>query len=81
MSFLCHKVKITILFVLFCFKASPEDVNVAFRRLSKMFHPDKHVNPVQKKQAEIMFNKVKRAHEGIFTEFFIALDDCIYRSS
>ncbi|XP_064598906.1 dnaJ homolog subfamily C member 11-like [Liolophura sinensis] len=43
--------------------ASPDDVNVAFRRLSKMFHPDKHVNPVQKKQAEIMFNKVKRAHE------------------
>lgn len=43
--------------------ASLEDINGAFRRLSKIFHPDKHVDPKKKKHAELMFTKIKKAHE------------------
>ncbi|XP_048737350.1 dnaJ homolog subfamily C member 11-like isoform X2 [Ostrea edulis] len=31
--------------------------------MSKIFHPDKHLDPAKKKQAEIFFNKIKNAHE------------------
>jgi DnaJ-class molecular chaperone len=29
-----------------------------------MFHPDKHIDVKKKKDAENMFNKIKKAHEG-----------------
>lgn len=29
-----------------------------------MYHPDKHVDPLRKKEAEILFNKTKKAYEG-----------------
>ncbi|KAJ8871014.1 hypothetical protein PR048_027317 [Dryococelus australis] len=43
--------------------ASNEDINNAYRRLSRVYHPDKHVDPELKKEAEIMFNKTKKAYE------------------
>ncbi|PSN53871.1 hypothetical protein C0J52_02423 [Blattella germanica] len=43
--------------------ASNEEINNAYRRLSRLYHPDKHVDPLQKKEAEILFNKTKRAYE------------------
>ncbi|XP_041377966.1 dnaJ homolog subfamily C member 11-like [Gigantopelta aegis] len=43
--------------------ASTDEINYAFRRLSKMYHPDKHMDQLKKKQAEIIFGKLKRAHE------------------
>ncbi|XP_061197810.1 dnaJ homolog subfamily C member 11-like [Saccostrea echinata] len=44
-------------------KATNQEINKAFRRMSKIFHPDKHLDAVKKKQAEIFFNKIKNAYE------------------
>ncbi|KYN37704.1 DnaJ like protein subfamily C member 11 [Trachymyrmex septentrionalis] len=43
--------------------ASPEDISNAYRRLSRLYHPDKHVDPMLKKEAEILFNRTKKAYE------------------
>lgn len=43
--------------------ASTDEINTAFRRFSKIFHPDKHLDDKKKKHAENMFNKIKKAHE------------------
>ncbi|KAJ8920873.1 hypothetical protein NQ315_015666 [Exocentrus adspersus] len=44
-------------------EATKEEINNAYRRLSRMYHPDKHIDPALKAKAEIMFNKTKRAYE------------------
>ncbi|KAG8288370.1 DnaJ (Hsp40), sub C, member 11 [Homalodisca vitripennis] len=44
--------------------ASNEEIINAYRRLSILYHPDKHVDPVRKKDAELLFHKVKKAYEG-----------------
>ncbi|CAG5123996.1 unnamed protein product, partial [Candidula unifasciata] len=44
-------------------KATVDEINNAFRHLSKIYHPDKHVDPVQKKKAEDVFNKLRKAHD------------------
>ncbi|XP_050501435.1 dnaJ homolog subfamily C member 11 isoform X1 [Diabrotica virgifera virgifera] len=44
-------------------EASKEEINNAYRRLSRIYHPDKHVDPELKEKAEIMFNKTKKAYE------------------
>ncbi|KAI4464843.1 dnaj subfamily c member 11 [Holotrichia oblita] len=43
--------------------ATKEEINNSYRRLSRLYHPDKHVDPKQKEKAEIIFNKVKTAYE------------------
>ena len=51
-------------------QASTDEINFAFRRLSKIYHPDKHLDPAKKKSAEDVFNKLKKAHESwCFTSF------------
>lgn len=44
-------------------EATKDEINIAYRRLSRMYHPDKHLDPALKAKAEIMFNKTKRAYE------------------
>ncbi|KAK7093992.1 dnaJ homolog subfamily C member 11-like isoform X2 [Littorina saxatilis] len=44
-------------------EATTEEINYAFRRLSKIYHPDKHLDPSKKKAAEEVFSKLKKAHE------------------
>lgn len=43
--------------------ASVDEINNAFRHLSKIYHPDKHVQPDKKKKAEEVFNKLRKAHD------------------
>ncbi|XP_072930669.1 dnaJ homolog subfamily C member 11 [Epargyreus clarus] len=44
--------------------ATVEEINSAYRRFSRMFHPDKHsTDPNKQKWAEQIFNKVKEAYE------------------
>ncbi|XP_045531393.1 dnaJ homolog subfamily C member 11 [Pieris brassicae] len=44
--------------------ATPEEINSAYRRFSRMFHPDKHsTDPNKQKWAEQIFNKIKEAYE------------------
>lgn len=33
--------------------------------MSKIFHPDRHHDPVKKKQADVFFNKIKNAYESM----------------
>jgi DnaJ family protein C protein 11 len=49
------------------FQASPEDISNAYRRQSRLYHPDKHIDPVLKKEAEILFNRTKKAYEGLYS--------------
>lgn len=52
-------------YIVLIFKqATNQEINKAFRQMSKIFHPDKHLDPAKKKQAEIFFNKIKNAHES-----------------
>lgn len=50
--------------MLFIFQANPEDISNAYRRQSRLYHPDKHTDPVLKKEAEVLFNRTKKAYEG-----------------
>ncbi|KAL4717593.1 hypothetical protein ACJJTC_000742 [Scirpophaga incertulas] len=44
--------------------ATLDEINSAYRRFSRMFHPDKHTSdPNRQKWAEQIFNKVKEAYE------------------
>ncbi|XP_077301854.1 dnaJ homolog subfamily C member 11-like [Arctopsyche grandis] len=42
--------------------ATNDEINNAYRRLSLTYHPDKHIDPDQKKWAENIFNRVKTAY-------------------
>ena len=44
--------------------ASETEINAAYKRLSRLYHPDKHVDQEKKKKAEALFAKLKVAHEG-----------------
>lgn len=44
-------------------EATKEEINNAYRRLSKVYHPDKHVDPGLKEKADVLFNKTKKAYE------------------
>ena len=44
-------------------QATPEEINTAYRNLSRIYHPDKHVNVESKTKAELLFNRTKRAYE------------------
>jgi len=39
--------------------------------MSRMYHPDKHVTEDMKQKAEKLFNKIKKAHEGLCVQNFI----------
>nr|CAD7411147.1 unnamed protein product [Timema cristinae] len=43
--------------------ATADEINNAYRRMSRLYHPDKHLEPLKKKEAEILFNKTKKAYE------------------
>lgn len=53
---------VLILFV--CLQATDDEINNAYRRLSRLYHPDKHTDPDRKVEAELLFSKTKRAYEG-----------------
>lgn len=44
-------------------KATPEEIHNAYRRQSKLVHPDKHIDPTLKKKAEILFSRTNKAYE------------------
>ncbi|XP_053988958.1 dnaJ homolog subfamily C member 11 isoform X2 [Hylaeus volcanicus] len=43
--------------------ATPDEISNAYRRQSRLYHPDKHTDPLLKKEAEILFNRTKKAYE------------------
>lgn len=44
--------------------ATEAEVVAAYKKLTRLYHPDKHLDPEKKKKAEVMFAKLKKAHEG-----------------
>jgi len=44
------------------FQATLEEINAAFKKTAMIYHPDKHTDPARKKDAELMFNRIKQAH-------------------
>ncbi|CAH1775530.1 unnamed protein product [Owenia fusiformis] len=44
-------------------KASIDDVERAYKKYSRLYHPDKHLDPKSKKSAETLFNKVSEARD------------------
>lgn len=44
-------------------QATSDEINSAYRYLSRIYHPDKHTDVTLKNDAEIMFNKTKKAYE------------------
>lgn len=45
-------------------QATQEEIVNAYRQQSKIYHPDKHVDPALKKEAEILFNRTRQAFQG-----------------
>ncbi|XP_039278518.1 dnaJ homolog subfamily C member 11 isoform X2 [Nilaparvata lugens] len=57
--------------------ATPEEISNAYRRLSRLYHPDKHTDVSKKHDAEILFNKTKKAHEILSDEHKRAIYDSL----
>jgi len=60
--------------------ASDEEINHAYRRLSRLYHPDKHQNPERKGEAELLFSKTKRAYEVLSDPHMRAIYDSVGES-
>lgn len=43
-------------------QATLEQINATYKSLSRMYHPDKHNDPSKKQDAEMIFNRIKKAH-------------------
>eukprot|EP00095_Tigriopus_kingsejongensis_P005439 maker-scaffold224_size251237-snap-gene-0.18 protein:Tk05439 transcript:maker-scaffold224_size251237-snap-gene-0.18-mRNA-1 annotation:"-like protein subfamily c member 11" len=60
--------------------ASPEEVTAAYKRLTRLYHPDKHMDETKKKNAELMFNKLKQAYGVLIDPKKRAIYDCLGKS-
>ncbi|XP_037956451.1 dnaJ homolog subfamily C member 11-like [Teleopsis dalmanni] len=58
-------------------EATSEQINSAYRRLSRIYHPDKHIDPEKKRHAELLFNRTKRAYEVLSDPHKRAIYDSI----
>ncbi|KAG7166506.1 dnaJ homolog subfamily C member 11-like [Homarus americanus] len=56
-------------------KATDDEINNAYRRLSRLYHPDKHMDPDRKVEAELLFSKTKRAYEVLSDAHMRAIYD------
>ncbi|XP_014090737.2 dnaJ homolog subfamily C member 11 [Bactrocera oleae] len=57
--------------------ATGEQINAAYRKLSRIYHPDKHVEVESKQKAEQLFNRTKRAYEVLSDPHKRAIYDCV----
>lgn len=44
--------------------ASNEEIGAAYKRLTRLYHPDKHLDEDKKKKADLMFNKLNQIYQG-----------------
>ncbi|CAG2105090.1 unnamed protein product, partial [Medioppia subpectinata] len=58
-------------------QATDEEITRAYKAMSKRLHPDKHLDPELKKEAEILFNKVKKAYDVLKDPHLRAIYDTI----
>jgi len=57
--------------------ASPEEISWAYKKLARLYHPDKHQDPDKHAQAELLFAKLKRAYEVLSDPHKRAIYDCL----
>ena len=57
--------------------ASQAEINGAYKRLSRLYHPDKHVDQENKEKAEALFSKLKKAHAVLSDPHQRAIYDCL----
>jgi len=57
--------------------ATQEEITAAYKKLSRIYHPDKHVEEDKKRQAELMFAKLKSAYEVLNDPHKRAIYDCL----
>ncbi|XP_047502037.1 dnaJ homolog subfamily C member 11-like isoform X1 [Penaeus chinensis] len=55
--------------------ATEDEINNAYRRLSRLYHPDKHTDPSRKVEAELLFSKTKKAYEVLSDAHMRAIYD------
>ncbi|KAG9510576.1 DnaJ-like subfamily C member 11, partial [Fragariocoptes setiger] len=58
------------------FKASPETITQAYRRLARKYHPDKH-SEATRKEAEVVFNRIKTAYDVLIDPHKRAIYDTV----
>ncbi|XP_054165299.1 dnaJ homolog subfamily C member 11-like [Oppia nitens] len=58
-------------------QASPDEITRAYKSMSKRLHPDKHLDPDHKKEADIMFNKAKKAYDVLIDPHLRAIYDTV----
>jgi len=57
--------------------ASEAEINAAYKKLTRLYHPDKHQDAKKKAQAELLFSKLKLAHEVLSDPHKRAIYDCL----
>lgn len=57
--------------------ATNEQINNAYRKLSRIYHPDKHTDLNSKQNATALFNRTKRAYEVLSDPHKRAIYDCV----
>ena len=57
--------------------ASQEEITAAYKKLSRLYHPDKHRDEEKKKHAEAMFAKLQNAYAVLGDPHRRALYDCL----
>ncbi len=57
--------------------ATEAEIAAAYKRLTRLYHPDKHLDPEKKLKAEALFAKLKRAHEVLSDPHRRAIYDCL----
>ncbi|CAG2168818.1 unnamed protein product [Oppiella nova] len=58
-------------------QATNDEITRAYKSMSKRLHPDKHMDPELKKEAEILFNKMKKAYDVLIDPHMRAIYDTI----
>jgi len=57
--------------------ATDAEITAAYKKFARLYHPDKHMDPERKKKAEVMFDKLKKAHEVLSDPHQRAIYDCL----
>ena len=58
-------------------QASQDEITAAYKKLSRLYHPDKHRDEEKKKHAEAMFAKLQNAYAVLGDPHRRALYDCL----
>lgn len=57
--------------------ASNEEIGAAYKRLTRLYHPDKHLDEDKKKKADLMFNKLNQIYQVLNDPKKRAIYDCL----